>query len=150
MALIVDIMEAVVAEMNAAAAAGGFSELFEAVRGYAVQRTLTEFETLRVTVTPRPIEIEVDARDSHQHDYNVDIGVQKRVAPVSNETVDPLMTLMEEIADFWRGQVLDDPEAACIALEQAAPLFLPHLKEMQLFTSVLTLTFRTRRPVEDR
>jgi len=143
MSVLVQIADAVVAELNAA----GFSRPFTAVRSYRPRFELSELETLRVSVVARNVEIEVDSRDpaAHQHDYQVEVAVQTRIAEADAAHVDPLMDLVEEIADFWRGRVLDDPDATCIALEQPAPYFLPHLTEMHVFTSVVTLTFRMRR-----
>ena len=143
MSTLTRIADAVTAELNATS----FSRPFTAVRLYRPHRDLIELDTLHVSVVPHNVAVEVDNRDedAHQHDYQVEIGVQQHIASEASADVDPLMDLMEELTDYWRGRVLDDSDAVCVELEQPAPYFKPHLAEMLVFTSVLTLTFRLRR-----
>lgn len=142
MALIIDIADAAVAELNATA----FGMPFTAKRAYVPRFDLEEMGTLRVTAVPKGVEISTASRSGHQHDYRVDIGVQRKFEQEGPTELDPLMDLVEEIADHFRGSALEtDPEAVCVAVENGPIYAQEHMREGRLFTSILTLTFRTWR-----
>jgi len=142
MAVITDIADAVVAEMNGHA----FSQPFAAVRTYDTTLALEDAGTLHVTVVPKALAEEAASRAADQVDYAVDVGVRKKPASVSNAEMDPLVTLVEEIRTFFRRRRLAAvPGAMCIQTP-VEPVFVPeHLREYGQFTSVLTLTFRVVR-----
>ena len=98
MATFTDIAEAVKDELNG----HDFSQEFEAVRLYQPLFELPEMKTLRVTVVPRGVEMQVSSRSLVQHDYQVDVAVQKKFDTDEAVELDPLMALVEEIADFFR------------------------------------------------
>jgi hypothetical protein len=79
----------------------------------------------------------------------VDIAMQKKLtsAPdVANDEVDPLMDLTEQIADFFRLRRLDNLPAAGWVSTHHDPIYAPdHMDELRVFTSVITLSFRTIR-----
>jgi len=142
MALILDIADEVVAELNGTA----FSMPFTAKRAYVPRFDLKDMATLRVTVVPKGLDISTASRSGHRHDYRIDIGVQRKFEGEEPSELDPLMDLVEEIADHFRGAVLEtDPEAACIGVENGPIYAQEHMREDRLFTSILTLTFRTWR-----
>lgn len=135
-AVMVQIADALVEALNGEQ----FSQDFVAVRRYRPLYELKDLETLRVTVVPHALTLERASRADHQVDYQVDIGVQKRVA--DDEASDDLMALVEEIADFCITLNLETPGAVCTAVEND-PIYAPdHLEEMRCFTSVQTVTFR--------
>ena len=143
MALILDIADAVVNELNSAK----FSLPFTAARAYAPRFDLSELATLTVTVVPKALGIAVVSRSARQREYQVDVAVQQRVAvadtgEVDPLEVDPLMALAQEIAEHFEALVVEtDPEAVCTKIDND-PIYIPeHLRERRLFTSVLTLTF---------
>ena len=139
MATIVDIADAVVAELNA----GQFSQAFTAVRSYRPQYDLSEMTTLHVTVVPKGVEMVTVSRNSVQHDVSVDVAVQKKLETESNAEIDPLMALVEELADFFRLRRLAACPNAVWMKTENEPVYSPgHLEELRQFTSVLTLTFR--------
>jgi len=142
MALIVDIAEAVVAELNA----GEFSQAFSAQRLYRPQFDLAEMKDLHVTVVPKGVATSIASRSGVQCDVSVDVAVQKKLASEGNAEIDPLMGLVEEIADFFRGRKLSEyPRASWVATANE-PVYSPgHLEELRQFTSVLTVTFRVMR-----
>ena len=142
MATITDIADAVVAEMNGHT----FSQTFTAQRHYRPIFDLAEMQDLHVTVVPKGLAIERLDRSRNQHDVQVDIAVQKKCQAADNAELDPLMVLVEEIADFFRIRRLAVcPEAVWIRTENV-PIYAPeHLDELRQFTSVLTLTFRVVR-----
>ena len=139
MALIVDIAEAVVAELNA----GEFSQAFSAQRLYRPQFDLAEMKDLHVTVVPKGVATSIASRSGVQCDVSVDVAVQKKLESESSDEIDPLMNLVEEIADFFRQRKLSQyPKASWVATANE-PVYSPgHLEELRQFTSVLTVTFR--------
>ena len=146
--MILDIADAVVAELNSRS----FSLPLTATRAYLPRFDLSDMTALRVAVVPKGLEVTSGSRGKDQHDYRVDVGIQQKLARRGEceeecpEELDPLMGLVEEIAEYCRGLVLDtEPEAACVAVENS-PIYAPeHMREGRLFTSILTLTFRTWR-----
>ncbi len=142
MALIVDIADAVVVELNA----GEFTQTFTARRLYRPQFDLVEMVDLHVTVVPKGIEIGIASRSGVQCDVSVDVAVQKKLQTEDAAEIDPLMNLVEEIADFFRQRKLSQyPRASWIATANE-PVYSPgHLEELRQFTSVLTVTFRVMR-----
>ena len=144
MALIADIAEQVALELNG----GAFSLTFFSERHYLPRFDQTEMDELRVLVVPRGTRVERSARDSWQHDYQIDVAIAQKVADEEASTLDPLMGLVEELAEYMRGRALNtDPTTHCVAVENA-PIYSPdHLDDKRLFLSVLRLTFRTWRRV---
>jgi hypothetical protein len=138
----VDIADAVVSQLNA----GSFSKAFTATRGYLPRFDLEEMGDLRVTVVPKSVEISTASRSGHQHDYGIDVAIQRKLEQEDAAEIDPLMDLVEEIADQFRGSALPtDPQASCVGVANAPVYAQEHMREDRLFTSVLTLTFRTWR-----
>jgi hypothetical protein len=142
MATILDIADAVVDDLNA----GSFSLPFTATRAYVPRFDLPDMADLRVTVVPKGLAIATASRADHQHDYRVDVGVQQKFEEGDAAELDPLMGLVEEIADMFRGAALEtDPAAVCVAVENGPIYAQEHMREKRLFTSILTLTFRVWR-----
>ena len=82
-------------------------------------------------------------RAHNQHDYEIDVAVQKKVA---DQELDPLMRLVEEIADHFRSKRLEAMSNVAWGGTAHSPIYAPeHLEQLGQFTSVLTLTFRTMR-----
>ena len=149
MAVILDIADAVVTELNGHA----FSQTFTAARFYRPLFDLKDMATLHVSVVPKAWSAEQAMRDGNQEEHQVDVGVQQKVADAPGppaismqEQMDALVTLVQEIGDFFRLRRLDAyPDAGCVKVENV-PVFAPdHLQEYRQFTSVLTLTFRVFR-----
>ena len=152
MSLIADIADTLVAELNAAsgggggAGAGGFSQSFQAERHYLPLFDLEQMKDLHVTVVPKGMTIQSSGRDRNQHDVQVDVAVQKRFTTGDNAELDPLLTLVEEIADFFRLRRLASVPAAVWVRTEHAPVYAPeHMEQMRQFTSVITLTYRVIR-----
>jgi hypothetical protein len=138
MAITVDIADAVVAELNDAS----FSREFTAVRSYRPQYDLAEMSTLHVTVVPKAVVIAAVTRSGVQYDVSVDVAVQQHLESEDAAAIDPLMDLVEEIADFFRLNPLSAcPNVSWVKTENH-PVYSPqHLEEFRQFTSVLMLTF---------
>ena len=142
MALITDVAGAVVAELNA----GEFAQEFTAVRRYLPLFDLSEMKDLHVTVVPRGVAITGLARGVNQHDVQIDVAVQKKLETEGSDEIDPLMALVEEIADFFRLRRLASYSNAVWVKTENTPIYSQeHLGQMRQFTSVLTLTFRVAR-----
>jgi len=140
MAVITDIADAVVAELNAAE----FSQPFEAKRSYLPRFDLAEMKDLHVTVVPKGVTGLPGTRAHNQHDYEIDVAVQKKTA--ADGQIDPLMRLVEEIADHFRSKRLEAMSNVAWVGTAHSPIYAPeHLEQLGQFTSVLTFAFRTMR-----
>lgn len=139
MSVIVDIAEAVKNELNG----HHFSQSFTAVRTYLPVYELKDMGTLHVTVVPKSRELQLETRRDVRRDYEIDIAVQKRFSADTAAEIDPLMTLVEEITDFFvPGRMTSYPAAVCFPATNN-PVYSPaHMRRMRQFTSVVTLTFR--------
>lgn len=145
MSLITTIADAVVTELNGAPA-GTFAQAFTAARHYRPQFDLPELKTVRVSVVPKGIGITGLMRNANQHDVSIDVAVQKKVNPADAAELDGLMLLTEQIADFFRLRRLAALPEALWTKTDNVPVYSPeHLEQKQVFTSVLTLTFRVVR-----
>lgn len=141
MALIAEIADAVVAELNA----GSLSQPVEAQRFYRPVFDLAQLKTLRVSVVPKKLEVASLSRSMNQYDVSIDVAVQKKLDTGDNAEIDPLMQLVEEIGEFFRLKRLNAVAATWIKTENAPVYALEHLDQQRVFTSVLTLTFRAVR-----
>ena len=141
MATIAEVATAVVATLNA----GSFSQPFTAVRHYLPRFELPEMATLKVSVVPKGIASQALDRNRDRVDYRIDVAVQHKTG-VDLATLDALMTLVEEIADYLQATPLVGyPQARCVEMVNE-PVYAPeHLEEFRQFTSVLTFTYRVWR-----
>ena len=120
-----------------------FSAPFSAERVALPEFDLAGMQELHVTVVPRQVDSEVLDRGRDAHDVKVDVAVQKKVGSIANEEIDPLLALVQEIADFLNRRNLDN---AVWKKTENNPVYSPeHLREMRQFTSVLTVTYRVVR-----
>lgn len=136
-AQIVELADVLVDELNRQE----FSLAFTAERGYLPTFELPDMDELKVTIVPREDDGKLDTRSSSVHEYAVDIGVQKKPTTVDNDNLDPLMYLVQEIADYFLfGK---RPGGATLIAPQVRILYLQeHLLKFHQFTAVLTLTFK--------
>jgi len=143
MPVITDIADAVTAELN------GLDPVtpLAAVRSTkAPEFELPDMKTLRVTVVPRGWDSQTATRAAAQCDYQIDIGVQKKLATGDNAEIDALLGLVERIADHFRAKRLAAVPGAMWVKNENTPLYSPeHMGQLRQFTSVLTLTFRVMR-----
>lgn len=101
--LTTDIADAITTAINVAA--GTLSQEITAERKWRAKEDLKDLAATVVSVIPGPISIEPMTRGENDDRRSVDVAVQKKVNPDSNTDVDPLILLVEEIADlFLRGQ----------------------------------------------
>ena len=93
--MITDIAQAVVDHLNDQS----FSMPVTARRVALPEFDLADMQELHVTVAPRQVESAVLDRGRDVHDVQIDVAVQKKVASVGNEAIDPLLALVREMAD---------------------------------------------------
>ena len=142
MSTVIDIADAVAAEINAAGT-GTFSEAFVAVRKVLPVYELPDLAELKVTVVPKRVEISGATRAASQYEIAVDIGVQKKVGKDLDTEVAALGTLVDEIADYLRRRPLSTAPFAVWINIVNEPVYAPeHLAAQRVFTSVLTITYR--------
>ncbi len=143
MARVIDIADAVVAELNAAPA-GTFDPAFTAVRRVLPEFDLPDLAELKVTVVPKAVEITGATRSVGQFDCQIDIGVQKKLGKDLDTEVAALCGLVEAIAGYLRRRALAAAPHAAWVRTQNDPVYAPeHLAEQRTFTSVLTVTYRS-------
>jgi hypothetical protein len=143
-AVVLEIADAMVTALQAATLSMGFT----AARDYAPVTEANDLADLRLTVVPRELTLVAASRAKDEFDYVVDVAIQRRVE-VDIPTLDPYMRLAEEVLDLFRMQRLSygtgGDYAQCVAA-QHNPIYIPeHLREFRVFTSVVSLTFRTQR-----
>jgi hypothetical protein len=136
----VQIAEALVADLTATA----FSRPFTARRAYLPLVELSAMADLHVTVVVAGRTTEPISRSLLQVDHRLEVAMQQRLGGDGLADGDPLLALVEEIADHLAGHRLAGaPEAAWVKTEHG-PLVDPgHLNELRQFTSLLILTYRT-------
>ncbi len=142
MSLVIDIADAVAAELNAADPAT-FSQALTAERKVLPVQELVDLAELKVTVVPKGVEISGSTRSVCQYDVSVDIGVQKKLGKDLDAEVAALSTLVDDIADYLRKRQLTAAAHAAWIRTVNEPVYVPeHLASQRVFTSVLTLTYR--------
>jgi len=142
MAVITDVADALVAELNAAS----LSQPLTAARHYVPSFELQDMKDLHVSVVPKGVVITKSDRSRNTNDIQVDVAVQKKFETGDAAEIDPLVNLVEEIADHFRLRRLDSYPAAHWIKTEHAPIYAQeHWDELRQFTSVLTLTFRVVR-----
>ncbi len=142
MSLVLNIADSIVADLNAAT----LSLPVTAHRLYVPNFQLEDMNELRVSVVPRELQISSLDRARNQHDVDIDVAIQKKFKTGDAAEIDPLVSLAEEIADFFRLQRLASFSAAIWSRTEHRVLYSQeHWDQMNQFTSLLTLTFRIAR-----
>jgi len=136
--IITDIAQAVTDEINTAE----FSVPVQAVRHYQPVYELSQMQSLHVTVVPRGIVTSVLDRSRLLHEVQIDIAVQKKFSSGSIEELDPLMDLVQEIADHFHKRQLSRTDAIWVKTENKPIYAQEHMQELRQFTSVLTISFK--------
>lgn len=141
-ARIIEIADEIVAHLDEASLdEASLSQTVTAVRGYRPQYELVDAKTLHVTVIPKAIETSIGSREADDQDYRVDVAVQQRFENPENAELDPLLYLVQEIRELFRGWTGATSGAICMGSINE-PAWVPeHLLAWGQFTSVLTLRF---------
>ena len=139
MATTIDIADAVAATLNDPGEPG-FSQPFTADRKALPAFDLADLAGLHVTVVPKGVEVTGATRSLSQHDYQIDVGVQKKLGSDLEAKTAAMLALVDEIAAFLRRRAMAG--AAWVRSVNEPVYSLEHLAEKRLFTSVLTVTYR--------
>jgi hypothetical protein len=138
MTTILQIAESVTSQLNAS----NFGLTFQAQRLYVANFDLEDMKELRVSVVPRDVEILPHDRSQNRYHCRVDIAIQKKFDHGTNQEIDALVDLGEQIADEFRlKRLLSFQAARCIKVEHTVLYSSEHWEQLRLFTSLLTLTF---------
>jgi hypothetical protein len=110
MPVITDIADAVAAELNG----NDFGTPLTAVRSTKPPEfELADMKELRVTVVPRGWDSQTATRAATQCDYQIDIGVQKKVANGDNPELDALTDIREYVSGNWGGPLTTIASNTC-------------------------------------
>lgn len=140
-AVVLDIADAVTSALNAAT----LSQTFTAERAYVPIFELPDLADLRVTVVPVELTFAALTRHSDDFDYAIDIGITRRCEPTA-ASADPLMVLVQEILDLFRGKRLTGYTDAKCVTGGNKPIYDPTFMDSdRVFMSVVNLTFRKAR-----
>jgi len=118
---------------------------FIAARSYQPTHSLPDLATLKVSVVPSRVQNSLAARSSWEQVHTVEIGIQQRPETLTNETIDPLTRLAEEIAEWWQDNpslVVAGRRLSLVAVDLNPIAYGDDLAERQLFTSVVALSFK--------
>ncbi len=138
MSIVIDIADAVMAELNS----GTFSKAVTAVRRVLPRFELEDLIELKVSVVPRTSNISNASRSTSQHEIEIDIGIQQKVQDINVE-VPQLGLLVDEIEAFIRKRPLASTPWAHWTSTQNDPVYDPgHLDQHRVFTSVLSVTYK--------
>jgi hypothetical protein len=144
MSVIDDIAAAVVTEMNGAPS-GTFNQAFIAQQLYVPLFDLEALSALHVSVVPKGRIEEASQRNATMNEYSIDVAIQKTVPDWAATSMGPLLTLAEQIGDFFRLKRLSGVDAMWARTEHRSLYSAKQLKEKNLFVGVMTFTFKVVR-----
>lgn len=154
-AVVLQIADAVTAAINAAQTEGSFApQVFTAARYYLpVYDLRKDLASLKVSVVPKALSLTSVSRSSDDFMYQIDVGIHKRYArdAITNDQInaecDPLLFLMEQVIDLFRGKALAAVSGVqCMGIENPA-IFIPQdIDEDRVLTTFATLSFKLVRP----
>lgn len=104
-------------------------------------KSLASLKCIVVPKTDAPIR---DNRSEFRNELVVDIGLQQKLLTIDNDKIDPLVTIVQAVADYYRFQ--RQPIADAVLQNVETVLWDPGLlREFKVYTGVVTLTFRKYR-----
>ena len=136
------VADAVVDLLNASTFSDPHKAVY-AVREYRPKENLEEIQgKLLCKVVQRSMAAEAVTRaPAKTRDLVIEIGIQRTTNFADNADGDALLLLVQEIEELFLGKALGT--SRCITSEIEPPYSQEHVHEMQLFTSVIRLTFRS-------
>ena len=113
-------------------------------REYFPRRPLTALTSdVLAIVAPGTVLISNLDRGRIVRDAIVQIGLQCAVGDLTPDTIDPLVDLAEEVADYFRARKLESMPAALWWSAEHTNLYLPeHADQFLAFTSIISLTYK--------
>ena len=116
-------------------------DVFTAERLYIPEFKLEDVGSLKVSVIPSSRPEVVYSRDRTQVDFVVSVGIQKATDNLLSD-FDDMVEFVEEINDLFKLKKLPTTDASWVASETDPVYDHEYGTEMNVFTSVLSLTFR--------
>lgn len=141
-ATIVAIADDVVTQLNA----GTFSQAITAARKWQPQATLEQLSTAVIHVVPRKDSGERASRSQFEHQYELEIGIRKKLTAGASEAgdeaeLDGLVLLGEEIIDFWKTRKANT-SYDLFDFDQPFPVAEEMKNQHRIGGVMFTLTFR--------
>jgi hypothetical protein len=134
MSRIIQLADELVVALNQA-----FGPSLPAQRVYWTSEQVERLTDKRIVVVPTSKQRNQLTRGQEQWELVLDVAVQQKIA-VTNATIDPLMTLVEQVETFIGNQSLTLGRILEVRNE---PIYSEeHLKQFGVFTSLLVCTYR--------
>ena len=152
--VVVEIAKAVAATIKAASTADDLSRRLCVERLYIPPIKLEDIENTHVWVVGADETRDNLTRGKIKQTVPIGVALAKHCAKTTNDVIDPLMLLLEELKDLMRRRVnalaASLPyDVSFIKVENTSPLYSPkHLIEMDTFYAVTTYTFLSERKPE--
>ncbi len=142
MATVLNVADAIVQTLSAAT----LSQPITVERLYVPNYRIEDVSDLKVTVVPREVTVASLDRRRDWQEVAIDIAVQKKFDEGDAAEIDPLVALVEEIAELFKHSRLDSFPAAMWVKTQHVVLYsTEHWEQYRQFTSLLTVSFRVTR-----
>jgi hypothetical protein len=132
------IAEAIVSDCNGAT----WSSTVAFESKYVPRENLESITDPIVTVIYAQQRAVPDSRAAWRHEYDIDLGIQKRVSTDDTSDIDGMSDLLDEVADYWKTRKPTGTGAVMKFVEWISPYVPDHLTNAKVFTGVLRLTFR--------
>jgi hypothetical protein len=135
-----DIADGIVSLLTTAPT-GTFGQAFGAARTWLPEQQLEKLEGVVVRVIPRTNQESLVARSAVQNDLGVDVVVMAKLASVDNETIDPMVGLVEQIKGYLRFRQ-PVTNVAWFSASTSTICATDSLREFSQFTGLFSLTYR--------
>ena len=112
-----------------------------AVRHYIPEYELEDLTALKVYVIPESAPEQINGRAITQRDYVISVGVSKKTNNLTTD-FDSLVELVEEINEQFRFKQLPTTGTNWVSSEVDPVFDLNNGTQMNIFASILSLTFR--------
>jgi hypothetical protein len=143
MSIRTDIAKAMLAEIDAAVAAGTFGSGIVTTRAYEPLYDLPDPALTYFTIVAKSYAAEPQNRSTTEVTVEVDVAIQAKVASAEPAEIDPLADLVEDVIDYLvKRRLAAFPLAAPMGVTNRLLYIYEHLKNTRLFTSVITLQYR--------
>jgi len=134
--------DAIVQQINSA----GLQPSIKALATYDLAADIKDLTGGRILVIPQTRTIEAIRRQGDQKaSFSIDVGTQFKGKDILPATLDPYLSLSEQIAVMFLGQSINSktvPAATCVEASWPHGLFIQqHMSEFRTLTSVVTLKF---------
>lgn len=133
-----DIAAAIVSDSNLAS----WSQVATFERIYVPREDLESTASIVVSVVYAGQRMTRDSRATWRHEYDIDVGIQKKFASDANTESDAQTDFLDEIIDYWKTHNPTGTSAVLIGGEWLSPYVPEHMTLYKQFTGVARLTFR--------